>query len=164
MRWPEGLNTPYLLLFCPFLSLFLVENQVFLCFSLAFLGFPLFHFLFLCLSLFLFFVPSFLSFSLLLSFGSLFLSLSFFLFLLCFCFMNRTTSNYSITKLLSHQSFLFLGWFPLFLFFQIPFPYLCFFFPDFKFIFSTSMFSLKMQVKNTNFWSREGLQHNVFCL
>ena len=47
---------------------------------LAFFGLPLFVFLFLCLSLFFFsfFLPSCLSF--LLSFGSLFLSLSFFLF------------------------------------------------------------------------------------
>ena len=112
-RWPEGpphlaLNPPYLFLlffgvffvFC-FLFVFfvfLIQKKpsfpprkghflfsVFLFLSpLAFFGFPLFLFLFLCLSLFFFsfFLPSCLSF--LLSFGSLFLSLSFFIFLLCF--------------------------------------------------------------------------------
>ena len=78
-------------IFCLFLS-------VTLCFSLAFLGLPLFQFLFLCLSLFFFsvFLPSCLSF--LLSFGSLFLSLSFFFFLLCFSFIKGTTSKYSIAS------------------------------------------------------------------
>ena len=119
VRWPEGpphlaLNPPYLLLlfFC-FVFCFLFffglqkttknlvfppEKGIFCLFSvflflspLAFLGLPLLLFLFLCLSLFFFsfFLPSCLSF--LLSFGSLFLSLSFFFFLLCLCFMKGTT-------------------------------------------------------------------------
>ena len=72
-------------IFCLFLSLSL-------CFSLAFFGLPLFQFLFLCLSLVIFFfLPS-----CLFSFGSLLLSLSFLLFLLCFCFMKGTTSKHSI--------------------------------------------------------------------
>ena len=66
--------------------------RVSLCFSLAFFGLPLFQFLFLCLSLVIFFIfPSCLSF--LLSFHSLFFSLYFLFFLLCFCFMKGTTSK-----------------------------------------------------------------------
>ena len=109
VRWPEGpphlaLNPPYLFFLfvffwfsffflVHFLSLFLIEKPCFppkkghllfflsvsLSFSLAFFRLPLFHFLFLCLSVFLFFLPSVLSFF----FASfLFLVLvSFFLFL-----------------------------------------------------------------------------------
>ena len=117
VRWPEGpphlaLNPPYLLLLllllfcfvwsCFFLSLlFNTKNLVFplekgvfldvsLCFSLAFLGLPLFQFLFLCLSLVLVLFASFLSFFFVF-FGSLFF---FRFFLLCFCFMKGTTSKY----------------------------------------------------------------------
>ena len=85
---------------------------------------PLFHFVFLCLSLFFFsfFLPSCLSFSL--SFASLFLSLSFLFFLLCLCFMKRTTLNYSVTKLCFTNSLSFFC-FPSCFFFQTPFSYLC---------------------------------------
>ena len=83
---------------------FLFILSVSLCFSWAFFGLPLVQSLFLCLclclslslSLFVFslFLPSCLSF--LLSFGSLFLSLSLFF---CLLSINRkTTSKYSITK------------------------------------------------------------------
>ena len=74
-------------------------------------------------SLFSSFLPSCLS--LLLSFGSLFLSLSFFLFLRCLCFMKRTTSKYSLTKLFFYQSFLFLfGFLSSFLLFLLVFSFL----------------------------------------
>ena len=90
---------------------------------LAFLGLPLFLFLFPCLSLFFFsfFLPSCLCF--LLFFGSLFLSLSLFFFLLCFSFMKGTTSKYSIASFFSEIFSLFLVS-CLFLF-QVPFSYLC---------------------------------------
>ena len=92
-------------IFCIFLVF------LFLC-PLAFFGLPLFQFLFLCFSVVLFFLRSFLS-----LFFAFFLSLifvSFFLFfLLCFCFMKRTTSKYSITTLFSLKYFLFF-WFPVF--------------------------------------------------
>ena len=115
----------------------------FLCFSfflpLPFFGLPLFQFFFLCLSLLLvpFSFPSCLSF--LLSFASLFLSLSFLFFLLCFCFMKRTTSERLMYKVFLHQSFLFFGFLSSFLF-EIPFSSLCFF-ADLKLCFcSTSLF------------------------
>ena len=99
------------------------------CFSLsplAFFGLPLFLFLFLCLSLVFFslFLPSCLSF--LLSFGSLFLSLSFLSFLLCFCFMKGTTSKYSMAIVFFINLFSLFGFLSCF-FFQIPFSYLCYF-------------------------------------
>ena len=73
-----------------------------LCFSLAFIGLPLFQFLFLCLPLSLslslslswFFLSFFLLVFFLPSFRSLFFSLSFLFFLLCFCFMKGTTSKH----------------------------------------------------------------------
>ena len=77
--------------------------EVSLCFSSAFVYVPLFHFLFLCLSLILFFLlPSCLY---LLSFGSMLLSLSLLFFLLCFCFMKRTTSTYSLSNSFSYHFF-----------------------------------------------------------
>ena len=121
VRWPEGpphlaLNPPYLFFFVWFFVscvFFLVFNQkpcffplkrALFCFFLSvslgpclspwpFLASP-FSTFFFSASLFLssFFLPSCLSF--LLSFGSSFLSLAFFLFLLCFCFMKRATSKY----------------------------------------------------------------------
>ena len=68
--------------------------SVSLSFSLAFFGLPLFQFLLLCLSLVLFFLFFLLVFLVLLSFCSLFFSLSFPFFLLCFCFMKGTTSKH----------------------------------------------------------------------
>ena len=158
----------------PFLSLFLIEEHcfplkkghflsIFQCLPSVF-GLPLFHFSFLCHSLFLFFLPSFLSFFFAF-FWFLVLSLSFFWFLPGFCFMKRTTSKYSITKFLVRQSFLiFVGFLSAF-FFQVPFPYLCFFLILSCVFCSTSMFFLKnASSKNANLWSRGGLQHNGFVL
>ena len=142
VRWPKGpphlaLNPPNVFIFFVFFGLLLFisflcfvihkKNLVFppkkgifvyfLCFSfflpLPFFGLPLFQFFFLCLSLLLvpFSFPSCLSF--LLYFASLFLSLSFLFFLLCFCFMKRTTSERLMYKVFLHQFFLFF-WFPVF--------------------------------------------------
>ena len=118
----------------------------------------------LSLSLSFSFLSSFLLVFFLLSLGSWFLYLSFFLFLLCFCFMKRTTSKYSITKCLFINPFHFC-WFPLFLFLSNPLS-LSLLFPDFKFcfLFNINVFSQNMQVKNTNFRSRGGLQHSGFLL
>ena len=181
VRWPEGpphlaLNPPYLFFFVfffvfLFFSFFvLIEKPVFppkkgifclflsvsLCFSLAFFGLPLFTFSFsVSLSLFFSFFLSFF----LLSFGSLFCLFHYFWFFFAFVSWKE---QHQILQLQSffHQSFLiFVGFLSSF-FFQIPFPYLCFFFLILTFVFcSTSMLFLK---KNTNFWSRGGLQHNLF--
>ena len=143
VRWPNAphlaLNPPYLfvvLSLFSFLSLlfnsknlvFSLEKGIFclflsvsLCFSLAL---PLFQFLFLCLSLPLFFLSSFLSFFF--AFFCFLVFVSLFPFLLCFCFMKRTTSKYSITKLFFINIFSRLGFLYWFLF-EIPFSYLCFF-------------------------------------
>ena len=147
--------------FCLFLSLSL-------CFSLAFFGLPLFQFLFLCLSLVLFFcLPCLFC---LLSFGSFFLSLSFLLFLL-FAFVSWKEQHQGILIAISFLSSIFslLGGggsclvFP----FQIPFSYLCvlLFFPDFElyFLFNMNVLGFKTNnTKNTIFWSRGGLQQNAF--
>ena len=141
----------------PFLSLLLIEPvfpprkgyfclfwSVSLCFSLAFLGLPLFQFLFLCLSLVLFFLSSFLSFFFAF-FWFLAFSLSFFFCILCFCFMKGTTSKVS----------------------KIPFSYLCFFFSWFLVMFFVQhqcCWLQKHKLKNINFWSKGGLQQNVFLL
>ena len=189
MRLPEGpphlaLNPPCLffcfcfslLFFAPFLSLFIIEKPCFpplkkghflfafsvsLSFSLAIFGLPLCHFLFLCLSLFLFFFPSFLSFFLL-YFCFLFLFFFSFFFLLCFCFMKRTTSTYSITKFLFINPFSFLLVSSL-LFFQIPFPYLCFFL-ILSFVFcSTSVFFFeKCKLKKHIFSKKKVCNITVF--
>ena len=185
MRWPErppylALNPSYFLFvlyFC-FFSLFLMEKlfsprnghfclflSVSFCFPLIIFGLPpfqfLFQFLFLSLSLslslllfpFLFFyaiclVPCFCFFSL------------FFCFL-CLCFMKGTTSKYSIAKMLS-QSFLF-GFLSCFslksLFIFVIFLILsCVFFNI-----NVLGFKKHKLKKNTNFWSRGGLQQNGFC-
>ena len=106
------------------------------------------------LVLFLYFLFSF----------ALFLNLSLFALFLCFCFMKRTTSKHSIRKYFL-QSFPFLGVSCLALFFK-SFS-LSLSFPDFEFCFClTSMFSCFLkkdkQKRNTNFWSRGGLQQNIF--
>ena len=116
VRWPEGpphlaLNPPYFFIvwfcFCLFSFPFFASNRQKPCFPprkghfclfsmflflspLTFFGLPLFLFLFLCLSLSLVFIFSFLSFFLP-YFCFLFLSLFSLFFLLCFCFMKRTT-------------------------------------------------------------------------
>ena len=135
--------------------------SVSLSFSMAFFGLPLLHFFFLCLSLSLSFLPSCLSF--LLSFGLLFLSLSFFWFLPCFCFMKGRTTKKSLTKFLFINPFSFLLVSSLLFSFKSPFIIFTFFL-ILSFVFcSTSMFVLKnASSKNTNFGSRRGLQHNVF--
>ena len=150
-----------------------------------------FLFIFECLPLFLlslFWPPPFsLSLSLSLSFYfiSSFLSsfFAFFWFLAClflsFCFFFAFVSwkeqhqNIQLKSFFVHQSFLlFVGFLSSF-FFQMSFPYLCRFFFFFFFLIlsfvscSASMFSFKegkLKKKNTHtiFWSRGGLQHNVF--
>ena len=172
MRWPErpphlALNPPYfffvvffgLLLFLSFLCFVIQKKLVFplekgifslflsvsLCFSLAFLGLPLFQFFFLCLSLRLV-LFSFLScLSFLLSFASLF-CLFFFLFFLLLLFHEKNNIRIFNYKVFLHQYFLFFGFLSSFLF-EIPFSYLCFF-ADFKLCFcSTSLFLVS---KNTS--------------
>ena len=185
VSWPKGpphlaLNAPYFFWFVffsifPFPFLGFWKKTVFplkrgiscllfsvsLSFSLACCFTSLFHSHFLCLSPVLFFLSSFLL-SSLLSFASLFGSLSLFFFLLWFCFIKRTT-----LKILKFQvrfsSILSISFFSVLFFFQIPFPYLCFI-PDFKFCFcSRSMifFRRSQVIENTNFGSRAGLQQNV---
>ena len=112
---------------------------------LAFFGLPLFLFLFLCLSLFFFsfFTPSCLCF--LLSFGSLFWSLSLFFFLLSFSFM-KGTSIFSLFLV----SCLFL--------FQVPFSYLCYFLILSYVFCSTSRFWFQhKQLKKTQFLVNKGV-------
>ena len=154
VRWPEGpphlaLNPPYLFFFLGFLFLFLffiqknlvfpLEKGIFCLFSvflflspLAFFDLPLFLFLFLCLSLFFFsfFIPSCLCF--LLSFGSLFGSLSLFFFLLWFSFMKGTTSKYSIASFFFINIFSFFSFLPFFVSSSF---FLSLLFPDFKLCF-----------------------------
>ena len=156
-----ALNPPYLFVFVflycflfPFLSLHLntqknlafpLEKGIFCLylsvspsFSLAFFGLPLFSFSFsfsvslsLSLSCSCFF-SSFLSFFLL-CFGSLFLSLSFLFFLLCVCFMKRTSSKYSIATFFFINNFSFF-WFPVLFFLSNPF-FLSLLFPDLSYVF-----------------------------
>ena len=160
-----------LFLFLSFLCFVIQKNLVFplekgilcilsvsLCFSLPFFGLPLFQCFFLCLSLLLviFSFPSCLSF--LLSFGSLFLSLSFLFFLLCFCFMKGTTSNSSIPKFSFINLFCFLVSCLLFSLKSFFFLSL-FFFADFKLCFcSTSLFWVsKKQVEKHQFLVKRGV-------
>ena len=181
LRWPEGpphlaLNPPYL--FLGFVSVFLsfpvlIENPVFplkraflfsfeclTLFLLCLFGSSPFLTFYFSVSLFVFsfFLPSCLSF--LLSFGSSFLSLSFFLFLflLCFCFMKRTTSKYSITVFGSSILSLCFGFLSSF-FCQIPFPYLWFFLT----LSFACLFNINVFLKQTHqFLGKRGLQHKVF--
>ena len=77
--------------------------------------------------------------------------------------MKRTTSERLMYNVFLHQSFLFFDFLSSFLF-EIPFSSLCFF-ADLKLCFcSTSLFlvSKKNKLKNTNFWSKGGLQQNGF--
>ena len=155
VRWPEGpphlaLNPSYLFFFVFFGSFhFLIEKHCFLpekgifclffsvslSFSIAFVGLLLFHFVFLCLSLFLSFLPSFLSFFFVFFWFLVFVSFFFWWFLLYFCFMKGTTSKYSITKLLFINPFSFLLVSSLLFSFKSPFLSFFFFFSDFKFVF-----------------------------
>ena len=138
--------------FCLFLS-------VSLCFSWAFLGLTLFQFIFLCLSLVLFFLFSFLSFFF--SFFLFLVFLSFFPFLSSLLLFHERNN----IKPLNYNFFfwnifsLFFG-FPVLFFFPIPFSYLCFF-PDFKlcFWFNINVFGFK-KVKKIG--QKGWLQQNVF--
>ena len=176
-----ALNPPYLFLvvfFCSF-PLFLIEKpcfppkRAFFClvsvfpfpFSLAFFGLPLFHFLFLCLSLFLFFLPSFLSF--VFAFFLFLVFVSFFLFLYYLLLFHEKNNiklfNY---RAFLHQSFLIYVAF-LSCFFQIPFPYLCFFLFShlkFCFLFNINVFFKKCNFKKHQFLVKRGLQHNGFFI
>ena len=173
-----ALNPPYLFFFVPFLSLLLIDQKnlfppqkgifclflVCLVLSLfAFFGLPLFQFLFLCLSVALFFLPSFLSF-----FFAFFLFLvfvSFFPFLSSLLLFHEKNNikifncNYFFPEIFS-LSFGFLSCF----LFEIPFSYLCFF-PDFKlcFLFNINVFSFKKtKLKSTHFWSKRGVATKRF--
>ena len=122
-----------------------------LCFSLAFLGLPLFQFLFLCLSLVLFFLSSFLS-----SFFALFcflVFLSFFDLFLSSLLLFHERNNIKTLNCNYFSSirclFCFLSWF----LFAIPFSYLCCFL-IFSYVFcSTSMLLVS---KNTS-WKKHQL-------
>ena len=128
---------------------------------LTFFGLPLFHFLILCLSVLLlsFFLPSclsFLAFFFFLVFVSLFCS-----FLCAFVSWKEQNENIKLEFLLFIKMFSFLGFLSCFLF-EISFPYLCFF-PDFElcFLFNIIVCGFKKpKLKNTNFGSKGGLQHN----
>ena len=187
MRWPFGpphlaLNPPYLF-FCLFSFGFLFlfgsfpffvfnrktlfsppKKGIFCFFSQCFPFFlpslfrlPLFHFLFLCLSVFLFFLPSFLSFFLL-PFCFLFWSLFSFFFLLCFCFLKRTTSKYSIRKFFFINPFSFLLVSSLLFFYKFPFLIFAFFL-ILSFVFcSTSVFGFKeCKFKKNTFFKKRGV-------
>ena len=130
---------------------------------LAFLDFPLFLFLFPCLSLFFFsfFIPSCLCF--LLSFGSLFGSLS-------LCFLSSLVFFHERNNIkIFNCKFFFINIFSflvscLFLF-QVPFSYLCSFLILSYVSCSTSRFWIpnKQLTKKQN-WSKGGLQQNGFFL
>ena len=130
---------------------------------LTFFGLPLFHFLFLCLSVLLlsFFLPSCLSF---LAFFFFLVFVSFFCSFFCaFVSWKEQHENIKMEFLLFIKMFSFLGFLSCFLF-EISFPYLCFF-PDFElcFLFNIIVFGFKKpKLKNTNFGSKGGLQHNGF--
>ena len=144
-------------IFCLFLS-------VSLCFSWAFFGLPLVRFLFLCLSLVLFFLSSFLSFCfcfLLVPYFSLFLYLSVFF---AFVSWKLTTSKDSIAKFF--WSILCLFWLPVLFSLSNPF-FLSLFFTGIQlcFLFNINVFGFKKhKLKNTNFWSKGELQQNICFL
>ena len=118
-------------------------------------GLPLFHFFFLCLSLFLFFIPSFLSFVFACFWFLVFVS--FFLLMSSLILFHEKNNiklwNY---KAFVHQSFLILLVSSLLFSFKSPFLIFAFFLIV-SFVFcSTSMFSLKMQVQKTPIFGQEG--------
>ena len=192
VRWPEGPTSlgpkPSLFIYfywggCFFLFfslLFTTKNWFFplekgnvclflslsLCFSFAVFWPPPFSIslslsLSLSLSCFFFF---FLLVFFLLSFGSFFLSLSFLLFLLCFCFMKGTTSKHLIAI-----SFSSIFCFLVSCLFFLSTPYFLslffFFFPDFKLciLFNIIFWFQNKQLKNTHtFGVKRGLQQNRF--
>ena len=190
VRWPKGpphlaLNPPYFLFvffgfwffFFAFLSSFFNRQKT--CFSprkghfclfsmflflspLTFFGLPPFLFLFLCLSLSLVFLSSFLSFFLL-SFCFLFLSLFQFSFFFAFVSWKEQHEYFQLQFLFSWNIFSFF-WFPVLLFLSNP-VFLSLLFPDFKlcFLFNINVFRFKKtKLRNTNFWSKGELQQNGF--
>ena len=129
-----------------------------LSFSLAFFGLPPFHFLFLCLSLFLFFLSSCLSF--LLSFCFLFLSL-FFRFLSSLLLFHEK-NNIKMFQLQSFCSSIrsHFCWFPLFFFLSNSLT-LSLFFLILSFVFVQHQFFLwEMQVQKKS--NKKGMQQNGF--
>ena len=193
VRWPEGpphlaLNPPYLFVFflllfvfflVPFLSLFLIEKPCFSPLKGAFFGlFSVFLFLppltffglpfsvSLSLSLFCSCLSFFLLvFLLWLSFWFLFLSLFSLFFLLCFCSWIEQHENIKL-------QFLGFQWMcSLFLVsclvFSLKSLFLIFLFSWFwvMLLFNIIVFGFKKpKLKNTNFWSKGGLQHNGFFM
>ena len=129
---------------------------------LTFFGLPLFLFLFLCLSVVLFFFPSFLS--LFFAFFLFLVFVSFFPFLSSLLlFHEKKTSKYSIA-IFFLKYFLFLLVSCLAFLFQIPFSYLCFFLILSYVFCSTSMF---FSFKRTNWKAqkkqkKKQLQQNGF--
>ena len=179
VRWPKGpphlaLSPPYLfvVLFFFFSFPFFASNRrnpvfpprkghfclflnVSLCFSLAFFGLPLFQLLFLCLSLLLFFLSSFLPvFHFCFLLLPCFWSLSFLFFLLCFCFMKRT-SKYSITKSFFINIFSLFGFLSSFLF-EIPFSYLFLLILILCFLFNIIVFRFKKPKLITPIFGQKG--------
>ena len=93
------------------------------------------------------------------SFFFIFLSFSFF-----FALVSWTEQHQNTKLLLSFLKYFFFFWFPVFFFLSNPF-FLSLLFPDFKlcFLLNINVFGLKKpKLKNTNFWSKGGLQQNVF--
>ena len=139
-------------LFCFWVSLFVSSQR--------FLASPFLTFLFLCLTFVLVPFSSFLSFFLL-SFGS------------CFCLFLSFSFFFALNNIkIFNCNFFFINFFSLLLvfcllfLFQIPFSYLCYFLILSYVFVSTSMFLVqnKQLKKNINFWSKRGLQQNVFVL
>ena len=129
---------------------------------LTFFGLPLFCFSF-SVSLFLlsFFLPSCLS------------SLAFFLFISCFCLFFHCSFFFAFVSWIEQHekincNFLVFNECVLFIWFPVLFSlwnlfFLSFFLPDFELclLFNIIVFGFKKpKFKNTNFWSKGGLQHN----
>ena len=149
----------------PFLSLFLIEKNLFFplkraffgLFSvfpflspLTFFGLPLFHFLFLCLSVLLlsFFLPSCLSF---LAFFFFLVFVSFFCSIFCAFVSWKEHENIKLEFLFFIKMFSFWGFLSCFLF-EISFPYLCFF----------SWFWVMFFVQHHCFWFQKNKLKNTF--
>ena len=132
---------------------------------LTFFGLPLFHFLFLCLSVLLlsFFLPSCLSF---LAFFFFLVFVSFSCSIFCaFVSWKEQHENIKLEFLFFIKMFSFGGFLSCFLF-EISFPYLCFF-PDFElcFLFNIIVFGFKKpKLKNTFFQKKGGCNITGFFL
>ena len=122
---------------------------------LTFFGLPLFHFLFLCLSVLLlsFFLPSCLSF---LAFFFFLVFVSFFCSIFCAFVSWKEHENIKLEFLFFIKMFSFLGFLSCFLF-EISFPCLCFF-PDFElcFLFNIIVFGFKKTSWKTHFFQKKG--------